>query len=230
MGIYNLSYKNLRRNWLRNTLTSLRIAFGVVVFLILVSSGIGISTVLGQNQGLSGNISAQTNNKSMVVNNIINTLNEYVNSILGTELSNSQLLTGIKGILRNIVSVLDILASIGFLVGIFGINYAMNLNLLERKREIGLFKALGFTELQIMLSFIFEAGLLGFIGAVIGAVLAILGITVLSSFIKIQLFSIVMPVWLPFTAIFITTILSALIATYSIYYYVKEDAVEALRL
>ena len=155
MGIYNLSYKNLRRNWLRNTLTSLRIAFGVIVFLILVSSGIGISTVLGQNQGLSGNISAQTNNKSMVVNNIINTLNEYVNSILGTELSNSQLLTGIKGILRNIVSVLDILASIGFLVGIFGINYAMNLNLLERKREIGLFKALGFTELQIMLSLYF---------------------------------------------------------------------------
>jgi putative ABC transport system permease protein len=81
-----------------------------------------------------------------------------------------------------------------------------------------------------MLSLFFEAGLLGFIGAVIGAVLAVLGITVLSSFIKIQLFSIVMPIWLPFTAIFITTILSALIATISIYYYVKEDAVEALRL
>ena len=230
MGIYNLSYKNLRRNWLRNTLTILRIAFGVIVFLILVSSGIGISTVLGQNQGLSGIISTQTNNKSMVVNNIINTLNEHINSILGTTISNSQLLTGIKGILRNIISLLDVLASIGFLVGIFGINYAMNLNLLERNREIGLFKALGFTELQIMLSLFFEAGLLGFIGAVIGAVLAVLGITVLSSFIKIQLFSIVMPIWLPFTAIFITTILSALIATISIYYYVKEDAVEALRL
>jgi putative ABC transport system permease protein len=166
----------------------------------------------------------------MVVNNIINTLNEHINSILGTTISNSQLLTGIKGILRNIISLLDVLASIGFLVGIFGINYAMNLNLLERNREIGLFKALGFTELQIMLSLFFEAGLLGFIGAVIGAVLAVLGITVLSSFIKIQLFSIVMPIWLPFTAIFITTILSALIATISIYYYVKEDAVEALRL
>jgi putative ABC transport system permease protein len=230
MGIYNLSYKNLRRNWLRNTLTILRIAFGVIVFLILVSSGIGISTVLGQNQGVNGNISAQTNNKSMFVNNIINTLNEYINSVLGTAISNSQLLTGIKGIVKNIVSLLDVLASIIFLVGIFGINYAMNLNLLERKREIGLFKSLGFTEIQIMLSFIFEAGLLGFIGAVIGAILAVLGITILSSLIKIPLFSLVMPLWLPFTAIFITTILSALISTFSIYYYVKEDPVEALRL
>ncbi len=230
MSIYNLSYKNLRRNWFRNTLTILRIAFGVIVFLILVSSGIGISTVLGQNQGLNGNISTQTNNKSMVVNNVINTLNEYVNSVLGTAISNSQLLTSIKGILKNIISLLDVLASIGFLIGIFGINYAMNLNLLERKREIGLFKSLGFTEIQIMLSLFLEAGLLGFIGAVIGAILAILGITVLSSFIKIQLISIVMPVWLPFAAIFITTILSALIATISIYYYVKEDPVEALRL
>ena len=166
----------------------------------------------------------------MVVNNVINTLNEYVNSVLGTAISNSQLLTSIKGILKNIISLLDVLASIGFLIGIFGINYAMNLNLLERKREIGLFKSLGFTEIQIMLSLFLEAGLLGFIGAVIGAILAILGITVLSSFIKIQLISIVMPVWLPFAAIFITTILSALIATISIYYYVKEDPAEALRL
>ena len=166
----------------------------------------------------------------MFVNNIINTLNEYINSVLGTAISNSQLLTGIKGIVKNIVSLLDVLASIIFLVGIFGINYAMNLNLLERKREIGLFKSLGFTEIQIMLSFIFEAGLLGFIGAVIGAILAVLGITILSSLIKIPLFSLVMPLWLPFTAIFITTILSALISTFSIYYYVKEDPVEALRL
>ncbi len=230
MSIYNLSYKNLRRNWLRNILTVLRITFGVIVFLILVSSGIGINTVLGQNQGLNGNISAQTNGKSMVVNNVINTVSVYVNSVLGTAISNSKLLNDVKGILKNIVSLLDILASIGFLVGIFGINYAMNLNLLEREREVGLLKSLGFTKLQIMLSFLFEAGLLGFIGAVIGSVLAVLGITVLSSVINIPLFSIVMPLWLPFAAIIITTILSALISMVSIYYYIKKDPVEALRI
>jgi putative ABC transport system permease protein len=106
----------------------------------------------------------------------------------------------------------------------------MDLNLLERKREIGLLKSLGFNEFQIMLSLFLEAALLGFMGAVMGTVLVVIGIIVLSSVIKIALFSIVMPLWLPFFAIFITTILSALIATFSIWYNVKKDPVEALRI
>ncbi len=230
MSIYSLSFKNLRRNWLRNIITVSRIMFGVIVLLILVSSGIGINTVLGQNQGANGSGSNQTNSKNLVINDAVTTINGIVNSVLGSEISNSQLLNGVKGILRNIISLLDILASLIFLVGIFGINYAMNLNLLERKREIGLLKSLGFTELQIMLSFLFEAGLLGFIGAVIGAVLVVIGIIVLSSVIKIQLFSIAMPLWLPFAVILITTILSASIPTFSVWYHVKRDPVEALRI
>jgi putative ABC transport system permease protein len=230
MGIYSLSYRNLRRNWWRNTSTVLRIAFGVIVLLILVSSGIGITTVLGQHQGANGNNISNQTNSGMGINNIINTLNDYVNSLLGADLSNSQLITGIRSILRNIISFLDLMASIVFLVGIFGITHAMDLNLLERKREIGLLKSLGFNEFQIMLSLFLEAGLLGFIGAIIGTILVIIGITILSSIIKISLFSIVMPLWLPFFAVFITTILSALIAAFSIWYHVKKDPVEALRI
>jgi putative ABC transport system permease protein len=229
MGIYSLSYKNLRRNWWRNTSTVLRIAFGVFVLLILVSSGIGITTVLGQTQGANGNTSEKDSNKNMI-NNVITSLNEYINSVLGSNLSNSQLVSGIRSILRNVISFLDLMASIVFLVGIFGITYAMDLNLLERKREIGLLKSLGFTEFQIMLSHFLEAGLLGFIAAVIGTALVIIGITILSNVIKISLFSIVMPLWLPFFAIFITTMLSALIASFSIWYHVTQDPVEALRI
>jgi putative ABC transport system permease protein len=228
-GIYSLSYKNLRRNWWRSTSTILRIAFGVIVLLILVSSGIGISTVLGQNTGANGTISNGTDN-SLVINNAITSLNAYVNSVLGTEISNSQLVISIRNILRNIISFIDIIASIVFLVGVFGISYAMDLNLLERKREIGLLKSLGFNELQIMISFLLEAGLLGFIGALIGTLLVIIGINILSSIIKIQLFSIVMPLWLPFAAISITTLLSILISTFSVWYNVTQDPVEALRI
>lgn len=230
MGIYSLSYKNLRRNWWRNTSTVLRIAFGVIVLLILISSGIGINTILGQNQGSNGNNISNQTNSGMNINNIINTLNDYVNSLLGTNLSNSQLILGIRSILRNIISFVDLMASIVFLVGIFGINYAMDLNLIERKREIGLLKSMGFTEFQIMLSLFLEAGLLGFIGAMIGTILVVIGIIVLSSVIKIALFSIVMPLWLPFFAVFITTILSALIAGFSIWYNVKKDPLEVLRI
>ncbi len=230
MGIYSLSYKNLRRNWWRNTSTVLRIAFGVIILLILISSGIGITTVLGQTQGANETISNGTNSNSMMLNNALITINTYVNSILGSNLSNSQLVNGIRSILGNLISFLDLMASIVFLVGIFGITYAMDMNLVERKREIGLLKSLGFSEIQIMFSLFLEAGLLGFIGAIIGTVLVLIGITVLSSVIKIALFSIVMPLWLPFFAIFITAILSALIASFSIWYNVKLDPVGALRI
>ncbi|HML05003.1 MAG TPA: FtsX-like permease family protein [Methanobacterium sp.] len=230
MGIYSFSYKNLRRNWWRNTSTVLRIAFGVIVLLILISSGIGINTFLGENQTAAGTSISNSNNNHTSVQNALSTVNSYVNSVLGTELSNSQLVTGIRGILRNILSIMDLMASIVFLVGIFGITYAMDLNLIERKREIGMLKSLGFTENQIMISLFLEAGLLGFIGAVIGTVLVIIGISVLSSIIQFSLFSFVMPFWLPFGAVFITTILSALIASFSIWYNVKLDSVEVLRI
>jgi len=229
MDIYSLSYKNLRRNWWRNTSTVLRIAFGVMILLILVSSGVGFNTVLGQNQGGNGTISTGKSN-NIAINDAITTTNDYVNSLLGSQISNSQLANGLRKIVRNIISILDILASLIFLVGILGINYAMDLNLRERKREIGLLKSLGFTNLQIILAFLLEAGLLGFVGAIIGTVLVVTGIFVISSIIKIQLFSIVMPLWLPFGAILLSTVLSAILPLFSIWYHVKMDPVEALRI
>lgn len=228
MSIYHLPYKNLRRNWWRNTSTVLRIAFGVMVLLILISSGVGFNTVLGQNEGTSGNISAQNN--SGTIKNAVGSITEYVNSILGTELSNNQLVIGVRKILRFIVSIIDILASLIFLVGVLGVNYAMDLNLRERKREIGLLKSLGFSKLQIIFAFMLEAGLLGFIGAVIGTVLVVIGILVLSGVFKVQLFSLVMPLWLPIGAVLLTVFLSTLMPLFAIWIHVEMDPVEALRI
>ena len=105
----------------------------------------------------------------------------------------------------------------------------MTVNLLERKREIGLLKSLGFTERQIILSHILEAGLLGFIGALIGIVVGIFGVVILSSVIKVIHLSILIPWWLPITAALLTTILSMLLAAYTVFYYTRQDVVEALR-
>ena len=230
MDIYSLSYKNLRRNWFRNASTVLRIAFGVIIFLILVSSGLGINTFLGQNQGAAeSSILNQSNGSNGSVSNLLNTLNEYINSKLGINLSNSQLLGFIETILKNIINFFDFMASIIFLIGIFGITNAMTVNLLERKREIGLLKSLGFTEHQIILSHLLEAGLLGFIGALIGIVVGIFGIAILSSVIKVIQLSILIPWWLPIAAVLLTTSLSMLLAAYIVFYYTKQDAVEALR-
>lgn len=228
-GIYSISYKNLRRNWFRNASTVLRIAFGVLIFVILVSSGLGISTFLGQNQIAAESSILNQSSGNSSGNNFISTINDFINSKLGINLSNSQFLGLIETILKNVINFFDLMASIVFLIGIFGITNAMTVNLLERKREIGLLKSVGFTERQIMLSHILEAGLLGFIGAVIGIVVGIFGIVILSSVIKVIQLSILIPWWLPITAAILTTCLSMLLAAYTVFYYTKQDVVEALR-
>jgi putative ABC transport system permease protein len=106
----------MRRNWWRNTSTILRIAFGVIVLLILIGSGIGISTFLGENQTAAGTSISNANASNIGVNTAISALNDYINSILGIELSNSQIISGIRSILRNIISFIDIIASMVFLV------------------------------------------------------------------------------------------------------------------
>jgi putative ABC transport system permease protein len=228
MDIYSISYKNLRRNWFRNTSTTLRIAFGVIIFLILVSSGLGINTFLGQNQGAAES-SILNQSSSSNGSTLIDTLNNFINSKLGINLSDSQFLGVIQTILGNIIHFFDLMGSIVFLIGIFGITNAMTVNLLERKREIGLLKSLGFTERQIILSHLLEAGLLGFIGALIGIVVGIFGIVILSSVIKVIQLSILIPWWLPIAAVLLTTSLSMLLAAYIVFYYTKQDVVEALR-
>ena len=230
MGIYNFSYKNLRRNRWRSLSTILRIAFGVIIFLILVGSGIGINTYLGSEQGISGLVSNQSANKSQMVTTTLTNINNTINSIIGQEASNSPVASGIRLIIRNLLSLLDVLASIIFLVGIFGVNYAMDMNLTERRKEIALIKSLGFTQKQIMLSLILEAGLYGLLGALTGTVLVLLGIVILSGIVKLELFSIAMPVWLPIIAVSLTTLFSALLPLYSIWFHSQKDPAEALRL
>lgn len=230
MGIYNFSYKNLRRNRIRNISTVLRIAFGVIVFLILIGSGIGINTVLGSGADGNGIVSDDAGNKNQILNSTLTNINSTINSFLGPDLSNSAMAGGIRTLFRNLLSLLDILASIIFLVGIFGVNYAMDMNLTERKEEIGLMYYIGFTRKQVMLSLILEAALFGLLGAIIGTVLVVLGIIALSTVIKIEIFSIAMPIWLPILAISLTTLFSAILPLYSIWFHTGKDPVEALRL
>ncbi len=230
MGIYNFSYKNLRRNRWRNINAILRIAFGVIIFLVLIGSGIGINTVLGINQGDNGIVSQGESNQNQILNTTLININHTINSFLGPDLSNSAAASGFRDVIKNVLSLMDILASIIFLVGVFSINYAMDMNLTERKREIALLKSLGFTNKQIMLSLIYEAAMLGWLGAMIGTVLVILGIIVLSTIFKLELFQIAMPLWLPVLAISLTTLFSALLPLYSIWFHSKKDPMEALRI
>jgi putative ABC transport system permease protein len=63
------------------------------------------------------------------------------------------------------------IAAISVLVGAVGIMNTMFTSILERTKEIGIMKAIGATNYDILLMFLFESGLLGLIGGFIGLIL-----------------------------------------------------------
>lgn len=78
----------------------------------------------------------------------------------------------IRTIFLIIDSVLGLLGGISLLVASFGIANTMIMSILERTREIGIMKAIGAEDREIKLIFFVEAAVLGFVGGVIGVLLA----------------------------------------------------------
>ncbi len=82
-----------------------------------------------------------------------------------------QLLKQIGAILGVIQLVLASIASISLLVGAIGIMNSMFTGVLERTQEIGVLKAIGATNTNILSLFIMEAGVMATVGGIIGAVI-----------------------------------------------------------
>lgn len=68
-------------------------------------------------------------------------------------------------------AILGVVLTIFLVVALFGIANTMLMNVLERTREIGTMMAVGVRRRQIVLLFLFEAAVLGLVGAVIGGAL-----------------------------------------------------------
>ncbi len=70
--------------------------------------------------------------------------------------------------------------SAAFIVAITGIAASMITSVMERTREIGVMKAIGFTNSEVVLSILMESIIMSSIGAVIGIVLGVIGAYVLA--------------------------------------------------
>jgi putative ABC transport system permease protein len=204
MNIYRLSMKNLRRNKMRNFFAVVRISFGVLILLVLLSSGIGLNTFL--KQANSFHMNDNVNNSDLIISTVTNQLN----AILGVNSTTSVIGSKIDALINNAVYILDGLASIVFLVGILDIMNTMGFNLNERNREIGILKTMGFSEKELLISMSLEAGLIGFFGGIGGVILGSLGISIVAMFIGIPI-SILIPLWLIPSVIVLTTVLASIL-------------------
>ncbi len=77
----------------------------------------------------------------------------------------------VNNILDGIQAFIIIIASVSIIVGAVGIVNTMATSVLERRKEIGIMKAIGAKNSQIFLQFFIESGLLGLIGGLVGILL-----------------------------------------------------------
>ncbi len=104
-------------------------------------------------------------------------LMETIEDIYGNDVDIISPLTIVKhvrSIMDNFQVFLVIVASISLLVAGIGIINTMVMSVMERTREIGVLRALGFSQRHIALIFLTEATLIGVIGGVAGILLGIM--------------------------------------------------------
>jgi putative ABC transport system permease protein len=104
----------------------------------------------------------------------------------------------VNNVLGGVQAFIVIIASISILVGALGIVNTMTTSVLERRKEIGIMKAIGGTNFQIFMQFFFESGLLGFVGGLVGVIfgtlIGIAGIAGINGFIGADLDFVIDPI------------------------------------
>jgi putative ABC transport system permease protein len=98
--------------------------------------------------------------------------------------SQESLLSTANSVNQTLTILLGGIAAISLLVGGIGVMNIMLVSVTERVREIGLRKALGARPRVIRRQFLVEASVLGLTGGVLGAVVGVVGATVLPHFIS----------------------------------------------
>ena len=213
MSIYLLALKNLRRNRMRNISTIIGVTVGVLVLLILVGSGLGVTTFLDRIEGL--NTANQSSGGNISDSNSLNiNLTHYIISGLGMNLDDYPVANDVVNLIRNLVFIVDGIASIALIIGVIGVYTTMFFNEVERRREVGLLKLMGFSERQVFLTFTLEGTILGLISSLLGVILGSVGLYLLTQIFGISNLGLVLPGWLIFMAISATTGLSFLLSLF----------------
>jgi putative ABC transport system permease protein len=126
----------------------------------------------------------QTNQTAAAINSTLS--KEYGNQNNFTVLEQKQILKIANSTLNILTALIAAVAGISLFVGGVGIMNIMLVAVIERTREIGIRKAIGATNQQILYQFLIEAGILGLTGGIIGVILAVIADYVIKYFTSLE--------------------------------------------
>lgn len=176
-----------------------------------------------------------------VVNGFVVYVNKGVNPDKLAETINAQVkgikASGPKAFQDQVASATGVLnailfgiAAISLLVGGLSIINTMTMSISERIKEIGIKKAVGAKTKNIMVEYLTEAGLIGFIGGFIGWALGALTVILVNRAMEDSGNQIFLLTWrISIFAIAFAVILGVIAGIYPAYYAVKINIVKALR-
>jgi putative ABC transport system permease protein len=79
----------------------------------------------------------------------------------------------VENMVRAFQTNLTVLSGVGLLVGVFLIYNTVSFSVIQRRREIGIFRAIGMSERTVSALFVSEAAALGLVGGLLGALLGV---------------------------------------------------------
>ena len=120
------------------------------------------------------------------IENLLRLRHQIVDEDDFTVRSQKDLLTTFNAITGALTILLAAVASISLLVGGIGITNIMLVAVSERTKEIGLRKAIGASQQDILIQFIIESALLAITGGLVGTGVAVGGIILIASFTPFQ--------------------------------------------
>jgi len=144
-----------------------------------------------------------------------------------------EILSSFQSILSIITTFLAGVAAISLVVGAIGIANTMYTSVIERTREIGVMKAIGAQNKDVLTMFLIESGLLGLVGGIIGVLLGF-GVSKIIEYIAINslgtnLLQATAPLYLVLGCLFFSFIIGAVSGVLPAYQASKTNVVDALR-